>query len=86
MSNQCTATSGLARRLREIRHDLFGPDGGPAMAEAMGVPERTWLNYESGVTVPAGVILRLIDATGADPRWLLTGDGLRYSRLEPQGR
>ena len=82
MPNQRTATSGLARRLQDIRHDVFGPDGVPAMAEAMGVPERTWLNYESGVTAPASMILRLIETTGADPHWLLTGDGLRYSRLD----
>jgi hypothetical protein len=39
---------------------------------------RTWTNYERGVTIPAEVILKLIDATGVSPGWLLTGRGDRY--------
>jgi hypothetical protein len=69
------ATRGLARRVREMRVERFGEGGGPRLAEILGLPERTWLNYESGVTIPALVILRFIDVTGADPRWLLTGRG-----------
>jgi hypothetical protein len=42
------------------------------------LPTRTWLNYERGVTIPGEVLLRFIDLTSAEPRWLLTGQGPRY--------
>ena len=58
--------------------ERFGEGGGPLLAEALGLPERTWQNYESGVTIPAPVILRFIELTGANPRWLRTGAGGRY--------
>ena len=41
-------------------------------------PRRTWYNYETGVTVPAEVLLGFIEQTGANPTWLLNGDGARY--------
>jgi hypothetical protein len=68
----------LAERVREIRMDLYGNNGGPLLAELLKIPFRTWLNYESGCTIPAHTILRLIEATGAHPHWLLTGDGDRF--------
>jgi hypothetical protein len=49
------------------------------LAEDLELPSRTWLNYESGVVIPATVILRFIDLTGANPHWLLTGEGDRYA-------
>ena len=67
----------LAQRVREIREDLFGEDGG-AMADALGLRHATWRNYESGVTIPAPVILHFIDVTGAEPHWLRTGEGAKY--------
>ena len=36
------------------------------------------MNYERGVTIPAVVILKLIDATKVNPGWLLTGEGEKY--------
>ena len=69
--------AALAHRLREVRLDRYGDDGGPLLAELVGVPARTWANYESGVTIPGLVLLRFIDATGVEPRWLLTGKGRR---------
>ena len=44
------------------------------------MPARTWYNYETGVTVPAEVLLEFIDQTGSNPAWLLTGDGVKYIR------
>jgi hypothetical protein len=44
----------------------------------LGLPVRTWLNYEAGVTIPGEVLLRFIDAAGVDAHWLLTGEGSRY--------
>ncbi len=68
----------LADRVRLIRIENFGDNGGPLLAEKVGVPFRTWLNYEDGVTIPAQIILRFIEITDAAPHWLLTGEGSPY--------
>jgi hypothetical protein len=73
----------LAGRLREIRVEEFGDDGIPALARALGIPDRTWVNYERGVVLPAHILLGLIEETGADPHWLLTGEGGRFNRRTP---
>lgn len=67
----------LAGRLREIRLDRFGDDG-TVLASLLEVPERSWANYESGVMIPAMVLLRFIEATHVHPHWLLTGEGEKY--------
>jgi hypothetical protein len=71
--------AGLARRVREIREDLYGPHGARPLADALEIPAKTWANYERGVIIPAQVILTFIEITGADPHWLLTGQGERYT-------
>src|SRR4051794_2778184 len=76
---QRQATRGLARRVREVRVERFGEVGGPLLAEALGLPEQTWANYESGVTIPALVILWFVEVTGANPHWLLSGKGPKYA-------
>src|SRR4051812_14717283 len=78
MRGQRAIGDRLAERVREVRTELYGQDGGPELAAALGLPEGTWRNYEAGVTIPAPVILRFIALTGADPAWLLTGRGDRY--------
>ena len=70
--------SVISHRLREIRQELFGEHGGPELARRLNLPARTWYNYETGVTVPAEVLLAFIDQTGVSPIWLLTGEGPRY--------
>src|SRR4051794_37955929 len=72
--------ASLSRRLREIRQELFGEHGGPELARRLNLPARTWYNYETGVTVPAEVLLAFIDQTGANPVWLLSGEGSKYRR------
>ena len=42
----------LADRVREVRLELFGEHGGPRLAEALGIPHRTWHHFENGVTIP----------------------------------
>ena len=76
----------LAGRVREIRRQVFGEQGGPRLAEALGLPDRTWRNYEAGVTIPAPVILRFIEVCGASPHWLLTGEGEPLVEARPTGR
>ncbi len=71
----------ISHRLREVRQELFGEHGGPELARRLNLPARTWYNYETGVTVPAEVLLSFIDQTGADPIWLLTGEGPKYRRV-----
>jgi hypothetical protein len=68
----------LARRIREIREELYGANGGPLLAEALDLPFRTWHRYEAGGTIPAQSILRFIEVTRAHPHWLLTGEGDKY--------
>jgi SOS-response transcriptional repressor LexA len=70
--------ASLSRRLREIRQEIFGEHGGPELARRLNLPARTWYNYETGVTVPAEVLLGFIDQTGANPAWLLSGEGVRF--------
>jgi hypothetical protein len=74
--------SDLSARIREVRVALYGENGGPLLAEALGIPYRTLHNYESGCTIPAQSILRFIELTGADPRWLLTGQGERFRQRD----
>ena len=45
------------------------------MARRLGIPVRTWYNYEGGVTVPAEVILKIIELTSVEAGWLLHGEG-----------
>jgi hypothetical protein len=82
---QRQANRNLSDRVHEIRLERFGEYGGPMLANAIGLPFRTWMNYEEGVTIPAPVILRFIEVTGASPEWLLKGEGEKYSdrRVEP---
>ena len=70
----------ISARLREVRQELFGEHGGPELARRLDLPPRTWYNYETGVTVPAEVLLGFIDQTGINPLWLLTGQGPRYRK------
>ena len=72
--------ASISRRLREVRQELFGEHGGPELARRLNLPARTWYNYETGVTVPAEVLLAFIDQTGANPLWLLTGEGQHLRR------
>jgi hypothetical protein len=76
-----TQRDGLGRRLHEVRMELYGENGGPMLADALHLPFRTWANYESGVTVPALIMLHFIELTGACPHWLLTGEPPRYRRM-----
>lgn len=58
--------------------ELFGESGARELAKRMGVPERTWLHYESGVTFPAELMLLFLEVTSVEPRWLLHGRGPQY--------
>jgi len=68
----------LAERLGQLRSELFGERGGPELARRLGIPVRTWYNYEAGVTIPAEVVLKIIELTSVEPMWLLHGAGPKY--------
>jgi hypothetical protein len=72
------AKFALAERLRLLRSELYGERGGPELARRLGLPIRTWYNYESGVTVPAEVVLKIIELTSVEPIWLLHGEGPKF--------
>jgi hypothetical protein len=68
----------LALRVREIRQEMFGENGGPLLAECLCLPFRTWVEFEAGRTIPAVVILHFVELTHANPHWLRTGRGDKY--------
>ena len=70
--------SELSERLRLIREESFGDQRGAELAEMLGLPLQTWLNYESGVAVPGMVLLIFLVLLDIEPRWLLLGEGSRY--------
>jgi hypothetical protein len=76
--NQCGKTS-IALRLRVIRSEYCGEHGVPVLSGQLGLPVRTWVNYESGVTIPGEVLLSFLEATGTNPLWLLCGVGPKYT-------
>jgi hypothetical protein len=76
--------ASLSRRLREIRQELFGDHGGPELARRLNLPARTWYNYETGVTVPAEILLGFIEQTGANPMYLISGEGPKFRRANDE--
>jgi hypothetical protein len=70
--------NGLSERLRQLRTEFYGERGGPDQARTLGIPVRTWYNYENGVTVPAEIILRVVELTAVEPTWLLRGEGPKF--------
>jgi len=54
------------------------------MARRLSIPVRTWYNYEGGVTVPAEVILKIIELTSVEAVWLLHGEGPKFRNARPE--
>jgi hypothetical protein len=75
----------IGKRLREIREDFYGKHGAQFQADALEIPLRTWMNYESGVVMPAALVLKLLVQMHIRPRWLLTGEGEKYRRRARPG-
>lgn len=73
--------ASVAGRLRAIRMEIFGDAGGPELAGRLGLPPRTWINYEGGVTIPGDVLLRFLVVTCAEPLWLLRGEGAKFRAM-----
>jgi hypothetical protein len=70
--------SVIAARLRAIRRDLHGEHGAQFMADDLGIPLQTWVNFEKGVVIPGRILLEVVVRAHVNPRWLLTGEGTKY--------
>jgi hypothetical protein len=73
----------LGRRLAIVRLELYGNRGAAEMARRLGLPVRTWYNYEAGVTIPAEIILKVIKSTSVEAGWLLDGQGPKFRVCHP---
>lgn len=78
LSARTSPKSALADRLVQVRRERYGEQGIPELSAAVGLPARTWSNYEAGVTIPGEFLLAFIEATGVEPRWLISGMGPAY--------
>lgn len=59
--------------------EVFGPDGVEVLAGRLGISAQTWRNIEEiGGLITAAQLLALVELTGANPTWLLQGEGPRY--------
>ena len=78
--------STISERMRAVRVDLFGEDGGWLLAILLGISERKLTRLETHGPIPGHTILAFIEATKANPDWLLSGEGERYSQLVVRGQ
>lgn len=69
----------LGERLRQIRSELYGAEGIAELVGLLGIPSRSWSNYENGVTIPGEVLLLFLILTRVEPQWLLHGEGPRFA-------
>ena len=77
----------LAATLRRVRGERFGEDGAPVVARRLGIPARTWRNYEDGVTIPGEILLAFMEVAGVDvPRLIGRGDGQAGANRSPHSR
>ncbi|HHT9120147.1 MAG TPA: S24 family peptidase [Candidatus Hypogeohydataceae bacterium YC41] len=73
----------IARRLREIREELFGSRGQASMARFLGLAPATYNKYEkASVRVPNKIINLLAETKGVNPAYLLCSIGPKYLRKE----
>ena len=74
-----SSDKSICQRLRRLREDYAGKRGKSFFAKALGLSPSTYSYYEHSRIPPAEVLCRVCELTGADLRWLLTGDGALVS-------
>jgi transcriptional regulator with XRE-family HTH domain len=74
----------LAERIKQLRIRRFGERGGPELARRLGLPVRTWYNYENGVTIPAEILLDFLNETGYSFKDLTSGGYFVQFRRETE--
>lgn len=72
------ADGDLSGRLLQVRLELYGERGETELARLLGIPTRTWSNYEAGVSIPANILLEFLILTDVEPLWLLREQGERF--------
>ncbi len=68
------AKPDICHRIAQVRLDTTGPRGRAAFARRLGLSASTYAYYEADRVPPADILVRIADETGADLRWLLTGE------------
>ncbi len=69
----------IARRLREIREELFGPKGQAEMARFLSVSPESYRQYETArVRLPNRITTLLCEKKKISPVWVLTGKGSKF--------
>lgn len=66
--------ANIPARIRQLRLEHSGPRGKARFARDIGVSASTYDYYEKDRVPPADLLVRIADLTGADLRWLLTGE------------
>jgi len=80
-----SAQPGTSARLAGLRQAVFGPRGRAAFARSLNVSPSTYNYYEKGREPPAALLARAAEITGADLKWLLTGEGACFPDRPPEG-
>lgn len=75
-SNKQCGRNKIARRLACLRVEIFGSKRSKsAFAVALGVPIPTYQGYESDRDPPAEFIEKVVEKTGCNAMWILSGSG-----------
>jgi transcriptional regulator with XRE-family HTH domain len=68
-----SAKHDICARIAQLRLEKAGPRGKAAFARQLGLSPSTYDYYESSRVPPADVLVRIVDLTEVDLRWLLSG-------------
>lgn len=71
--NETAEAGGFAERLEVIR-EHYGLKGN-TFADRLGLPYRSYMNYKTGRTPPAELLVKVIQEFSVSPLWLMTGSG-----------
>jgi len=63
----------IISRIRKLRQEYAGERGKALFAKALGISPSTYNYYEQDRIPPVGLLWGICEITGADIRWLLTG-------------
>jgi len=63
----------IIERIKTLRTRFAGSRGKSKFANALGVSASTYNYYENDRVPPADILVKICDITGADLKWLLTG-------------
>jgi len=64
----------ICRRIAHLRLETAGARGKSLFAKQLGISPSTYDYYEHARVPPASILVRIAEVTGADLRWLLTGE------------